>query len=208
MGIFYLVGFIVVWFLVAMNCTLRSLWRAWALPMKKGKTTHCQWMRATSWYFMRSSVSLMLMPLNSQFCKSMTLQTLDPPPFITEMNRSPLPWIFWQWEEKGSAADCHSLWLQMLLWGNIKAHKVCTQRMYIKDGDRDDDWPTKNPVLDNVNENWSRERTDAIAFTSPPSCNSVAKPEIWNRQKRKREAWERKQKIDLFLKPTEVVHLC
>lgn len=25
--------------------------------------------------------------------------------------------------------------------------------MYIKDGDRDDGWPTKNPVLDNVNEN-------------------------------------------------------
>ncbi|XP_045043283.2 sodium channel protein type 9 subunit alpha isoform X1 [Desmodus rotundus] len=61
--------------------------------------------------------------------------------------------------------------------------------IYIKDGDGDADLPHKEDmVLDNVNENSSPEKTDATSSTiSPPSYDSVTKPDKEKHEKDKTE---------------------
>uniref|UniRef100_A0A3Q2ICC8 Sodium channel protein n=1 Tax=Equus caballus TaxID=9796 RepID=A0A3Q2ICC8_HORSE len=61
--------------------------------------------------------------------------------------------------------------------------------IYIKDGERDDDLPSKKDmVFDNVNENSSTEKTDATPSTvSPPSYDSVTKPDKEKYEKDKTE---------------------
>ncbi|ELW62310.1 Sodium channel protein [Tupaia chinensis] len=65
--------------------------------------------------------------------------------------------------------------------------------IYIKDGDRDDDFPNKeDTVFDNVNENSSPEKNNVTpSSVSPPSYDSVTKPDKEKYEKDKTEKEDR-----------------